>query len=162
MNTFEKIENAISTATVNGNFNSDLIEDKEIRRLALLTYINKTVKKNPESELRYYETADAFVYSQVGQYDHEQELLELSKVYERNQKEETQKAVKLDSSTIILGGKTALVIEKSNEYILGKFDNPTFSDKAYFTIGYFDDSYFGGRYDLSLVDATNDFVKRNQ
>ena len=61
MNTFEKIENAISTATINGNFNSDLIEDKELRRLALLTYINKTVKNNPESALREYQTADAYV-----------------------------------------------------------------------------------------------------
>ena len=79
MNTFEKIENAISTATVNGNFNSDLIEDKELRRLALLTYINKTVKKNPESALRDYETADAYVYSEVAHYD-------------QDQKEKTQKA----------------------------------------------------------------------
>tara|TARA_R100000315_G_scaffold49696_1_gene23866 strand:- start:1453 stop:1971 length:519 start_codon:yes stop_codon:yes gene_type:complete len=149
MNTFEKIENAISTATVNGNFNSDLIEDKELRRLALLTYINKTVKQNPDSALREYQTADAYVYSEVAHYDHDQ-------------KEKTQKAVKLDSSTIILGGKIALVIEKSDSYILGKFDNPTFSDKPYFTIGYFDDSYFGGHYDLSLVDATNDFVNRNK
>jgi hypothetical protein len=149
MNTFEKIENAISTATVNGNFNSDLIEDKELRRLALLTYINKTVKKNPESALREYQTADAYVYSEVAHYDHDQ-------------KEKTQKAVKLDSSTIILGGKIALVIEKSDSYILGKFDQPTFEDKPYFTIGYFDDSYFGGHYDLSLVDATNDFVNRNK
>ena len=149
MNTFEKIENAISTATVNGNFNSDLIEDKELRRLALLTYINKTVKQNPDSALREYQTADAYVYSEIAHYDHDQ-------------KEKTQKAVKLDSSTIILGGKIALVIEKSDSYILGKFDNPTFSDKPYFTIGYFDDSFFGGHYDLSLVDATNDFVNRNK
>ena len=149
MNTFEKIENAISTATVNGNFNSDLIEDKEWRRLALLTYINKTVKQNPDSALREYQTADAYVYSEIAHYDHDQ-------------KEKTQKAVKLDSSTIILGGKIALVIEKSDSYILGKFDNPTFDDKPYFTIGYFDDSYFGGHYDLSLVDATSDFVQRNK
>ena len=149
MNTFEKIENAILTATVKGNFNSDLIEDKELRRLALLTYINKTVKNNPESALREYQTADAYVYSEIAHYDHDQ-------------KEKTQKAVKLDSSTIILGGKIALVIEKSDSYILGKFDNPTFDDKPYFTIGYFDDSYFGGHYDLSLVDATSDFVQRNK
>ena len=109
MNTFEKIENAISTATVNGNFNSDLIEDKELRRLALLTYINKTVKKNPESALREYQTADAYVYSEVAHYDHDQELLEKTKIYERNQKEETQ--------TINLGGNTALVIEKSDTHI---------------------------------------------
>ena len=149
MNTFEKIENAISTATINGNFNSDLIEDKELRRLALLTYINKTVKNNPESALREYQTADAYVYSEVAHYEHDQ-------------KEKTQKAVKLDSSTIILGGKIALVIEKSDSYILGKFDQPTFEDKPYFTIGYFDDSYFGGHYDLSLVDATSDFVQHNK
>ena len=149
MNTFEKIENAISTATINGNFNSDIIEDKELRRLALLTYINKTVKNNPESALREYQTADAYVYSEVAHYEHDQ-------------KEKTQKAVKLDSSTIILGGKIALVIEKSDSYILGKFDQPTFEDKPYFTIGYFDDSYFGGHYDLSLVDATSDFVQRNK
>jgi len=147
MNTFEKIENAISTATVNGNFNSDLIEDKEIRKLAIQTYINKAVNKNPESALRDYKTTDWDVLENVALYDQDQK---------------TQKAVKLDSSTIILGGKTALVIEKSSEYILGKFDNPTFEDKPYFTIGYFDDSFFGGHYDLSLVDATNDFVNRNK
>ena len=147
MNTFEKIETAISTATVNGNFNSDLIEDKEIRRLALLTYINKTVKKNPESALRDYQTADSFVYSEVGQYDYDQ-------------KEKTQ--------TINLGGKTALVIEKSDTHILGKFNNPTFSDKPYFTIFYMVDpenselNFSMGSYDLSLVDATNDFINRNQ
>tara|TARA_E500000318_G_C3488859_1_gene183494 strand:+ start:32 stop:532 length:501 start_codon:yes stop_codon:yes gene_type:complete len=147
MNTFEKIETAISTATINGNFNSDLIEDKEIRRLALLTYINKTVKKNPESALRDYETADSYVYSEVGQYDYDQ-------------KQKTQ--------TINLGGNTALVIEKSDTHILGKFNYPTFSDKPYFTIFYMVDPENGelnftmGSYDLSLVDATNDFVKRNQ
>ncbi len=140
MNTFEKIENAISTATVNGNFNSDLIEDKDLRKLAIQTYINKTANENPESVLRdYMDVVDVSILEK-----------------------KTQHAVKLDSSTIILGGKTALVIEKSSEYILGKFDNPTFDDKPYFTIGYFDDSYFGGHYDLSLVDATNDFVQRNK
>ena len=51
INTFEKIENAITTATINGNFNSDLIGDKELRRLALLTYINKTVKNNPDCNM---------------------------------------------------------------------------------------------------------------
>ena len=149
MNTFEKIENAISTATVNGNFNSDLIEDKELRRLALLTYINKTVKENPESALREYQTADAYVYSEIAHYDHDQ-------------KEKTQKAVKLDSSTIILGGKIALVIEKSDSYILGKFDQPTFENKPYFTIAYHEDSYFGGQYDLDLETATANFVLRNK
>ena len=160
MNTFEKIENAISTATVNGNFNSDLIEDKELRRLALLTYINKTVKKNPESALREYQTADAYVYSEVAHYDHDQELLEKTKIYERNQKEETQ--------TINLGGNTALVIEKSDTHILGKFNYPTFSDKPYFTIFYMVDPVNGvynftmGSYDLNLIDATHDFIRRSQ
>ena len=145
MNTFQKIDTAISNATINGNFNSDLIEDKEIRRLALLTYINKTVKKNPESALRDYETADSYVYSEIGQYDY-------------NQKHQP---------IIIVGGKTALVIEKSADYILAKFNQPTFEDKPYFTIGYvldseFQDSFFSGHYDLSLVDATNDFINRNQ
>ena len=155
MNTFEKIENAISTATVNGNFNSDLIEDKELRRLALLTYINKTVKKNPDSALREYQTADSYVYSEIAHYDHDQ-------------KEKTQKAVKSDFSTINLGGNTALVIEKSDTHILGKFNYPTFSDKPYFTIFYMVDPENGelnfsmGTYDLSLLDATNDFIRRSQ
>ena len=154
MNTFEKIENAISTATVNGNFNSDLIEDKELRRLALLTYINKTVKKNPESALRDYQTADAYVYSEVAHYDHDQELVEKTKIYKRN--------------TINLGGKTALVIERSKTHILGKFNHPTFSDKPYFTIFYMVDPENGeynftmGSYDMSLIDATNDFIRRSQ
>ena len=140
MNTFEKIENAISTATINGNFNSDLIADKDLRKLAIQTYINKTANENPESALRdYMDVVDVSILEKKAQH-----------------------GVKLDSSTIILGGKTALVIEKSNEYILGKFDQPTFDDKPYFTIGYFDDSFFGGHYDLSLVDATNDFVQRNK
>jgi hypothetical protein len=147
MNTFEKIENAISTATVNGNFNSDLIEDKELRRLALLTYINKTVKNNPDSALREYQTADAYVYSEIAHYDHDQ-------------KDKIQ--------TINLGGNTALVIEKSDTHILGKFNYPTFSDKPYFTIFYMVDPENGeynfsmGSYDLNLIDATNDFIRRNQ
>ena len=58
--------------------------------------------------------------------------------------------------------ENALVIEQSSEYILGKFYAPTFEDKPYFTIGHFQDSYFGGHYDMNLIDATNDFVKRNQ
>ena len=154
MNTFEKIENAISTATVNGNFNSDLIEDKELRRLALLTYINKTVKQNPDSVLREYQTADAYVYSEIAHYDHDQELVEKTKIYKRN--------------TINLGGKTALVIEKSETHILGKFNHPTFSDKPYFTIFYMVDPENGeynftmGSYDMSLIDATNDFIRRSQ
>ena len=133
MNTFEKIENAISTATVNGNFNSDLIADKELRKLAIQMYINKTANENPESALRdYMDVVDVSVLE------------------------------KKTPTTINLGGKTALVIEQSSEYILGKFYAPTFEDKPYFTIGHFQDSYFGGHYDMNLIDATNDFVKRNQ
>ena len=140
MNTFEKIENAISTATVNGNFNSDLIADKDLRKLAIQTYINKTANENPESVLREY-----------------MDVVDVS-ILEKK----TQKAVNLDSSTIILGGKIALVIEKSDSYILGKFDQPTFEDKPYFTIAYHEDSYFGGQYDLDLETATANFIKRNQ
>lgn len=131
--TLENIKTAISNATIDGNFNSDLIDNASLRELAINHYAKSIVESGANTVLKdYVDTAPV------------------------------KTAVKLDSSTIILGGKTALVIEKGNEYILGKFDNPTFSDKAYFTIGYFDDSYFSGHYDLSLIDATNDFVKRNQ
>ena len=131
--TLENIKTAISNATIDGNFNSDLIDNASLRKLAINHYAKSIVESGANTVLKdYVDTAPV------------------------------KTAVKLDSSTIILGGKTALVIEKGNEYILGKFDNPTFSDKAYFTIGYFDDSYFSGHYDLSLIDATNDFVKRNQ
>ena len=147
--TYSVFKNREGPSHIPNEINSDLIEDKELRRLALLTYINKTVKQNPDSALREYQTADAYVYSEIAHYDHDQ-------------KEKTQKAVKLDSSTIILGGKIALVIEKSDSYILGKFDQPTFEDKPYFTIAYHEDSYFGGQYDLDLETATANFIKRNQ
>jgi len=134
MNTsIENIKTAISNATVDGNFNSDLIEDSAMRELAIKQYVKTVVDSGADTVLKnFVDTAPV------------------------------KKAVKLDSSTIILGGKTALVIEKSSEYILGKFDQPTFEDKPYFTIAYHEDSYFGGHYDLSLVDATNDFVQRNK
>ena len=139
MNTFEKIENAITTATVNGNFNSDLIEDKELRKLAIQTYINKTANENPESVLRdYMDVVDVSILE------------------------------KKTPTTINLGGNTALVIEKSETHILGKFNHPTFSDKPYFTIFYMVDPENGeynftmGSYDMSLLDATNDFIRRSQ
>jgi len=139
MNTFEKIETAISNATINGNFNSDLIVDKDLRKLAIQTYINKTANENPASVLRdYMDVVDVSILE------------------------------KKTPTTINLGGNTALVIEKSNTHILGKFNHPTFSDKPYFTIFYMVDPENGeynftmGSYDMSLLDATNDFVKRNQ
>ena len=139
--TQENIATAISNATVDGNFNSDLIENATMRKLAINQYAKSVINSGADTVLKdYFDTSTNIIAHD----------------------DTPQKAVKLDSSTIILGGKTALVIEKSNEYILGKFDNPTFSDKPYFTIGYFDDSYFSGHYDLSLVDATNDFVQRNK
>jgi len=137
----ENIKTAISNATIDGNFNSDLIDNASLRKLAINHYAKSIVKSGANTVLKDYVDTSTNVIAHTAP---------------------AQTAVNLDSSTIILGGKTALVIEKGNEYILGKFDNPTFSDKAYFTIGYFDDSYFSGHYDLSLIDATNDFVKRNQ
>tara|TARA_A100001011_G_C13905365_1_gene672800 strand:+ start:178 stop:597 length:420 start_codon:yes stop_codon:yes gene_type:complete len=139
MNTFEKIETAISNATINGNFNSDLIVDKDLRKLAIQTYINKTANENPASVLRdYMDVVDVSILE------------------------------KKTPTTINLGGNTALVIEKSNTHILGKFNHPTFSDKPYFTIFYMVDPENGeynftmGSYDMSLLDATNDFIRRNQ
>ena len=38
-----QINNAISTATTNGNFNSDLIENLDVRKLAIQEYINRLV-----------------------------------------------------------------------------------------------------------------------
>ena len=104
MNTFEKSKIAISTATVNGNFNSDLIEDKELRRPALLTYINKTVKENPESALREYQTADAFVYSEVAN-------MIITK------KRRPKSTACLTFSTIILAVLSPRLSKKSDSYI---------------------------------------------
>ena len=132
MNTsIENIKTAISNATVDGNFNSDLIEDSAMRELAIKQYVKTVVDSGADTVLKNFVDTAPVVESPAYQ-------------------------------LIILGGKSALVIEKSDSYILGKFDQPTFEDKPYFTIGYFDDSYFGGHYDLSLVDATNDFVQRNK
>ena len=38
-----QINNAISNATTNGNFNSDLIENLDVRKLAIQEYINRLV-----------------------------------------------------------------------------------------------------------------------
>ena len=137
--TQENIATAISNATIDGNFNSDLIQNPTMRKLAVNQYAKNVVRSGANTVLKDYVDTSTNIVAHT---------------------ETPTRAVNLDSSTIILGGKTALVIEKSNEYILGKFDNPTFDDKPYFTIGYFDDSYFNGHYDLSLIDATNDFVNR--
>ena len=86
---------------------------------------------------------------------------------------------------IIIGGKLAFIIEKGKTplehdgkgFILAKFDNPTFSDKAYFTIFYSEEdkhpksfrqgffrhnniSYSNGNYDLDLTSAVSDFNRR--
>jgi hypothetical protein len=74
--------------------------------------------------------------------------------------------------TINIGGKTAFIIERGKTplghngkgFIIAKFDNPTFSDKAYFTIFYSEEdndiSYSNGNYDLDLTSAVNDFNRR--
>jgi hypothetical protein len=73
---------------------------------------------------------------------------------------------------VIVGGKTAFIIEKGKTplkqsglgFILAKFDNPTFSDKAYFTIFFSENendiSFSNGHYDLDLTTAVNDFNRR--
>ena len=137
--TLENIKTAISNATIDGNFNSDLIENASLRKLAVNHYAKQIVKSGANTVLKDYVDTSTNIVAHT---------------------ETPTKAVNLDSSTIILGGKTALVIEKSSEYILGKFDNPTFDDKPYFTIAYHEDSFFSGHYDLNIIDATNDFVNR--
>ena len=133
-----QINTAISHATIDGNFNSDLIVNVKLKKLAIQEYINRIAESGESSVLNEFQKPV-----------------------------ESQTATPLDSSTVIIGGKTALVIEKSDSYILGKFDNPTFSDKAYFTIFYFVDiendneiSFSMGNYDLDLTTAINDFNKR--
>tara|TARA_R100001443_G_scaffold60436_2_gene70780 strand:+ start:104 stop:541 length:438 start_codon:yes stop_codon:yes gene_type:complete len=139
--TTTQINTAISTATINGNFNSDLIENVKLKKLAIQEYINRIAESGESSVLNDYQKPI-----------------------------ESQTATPLDSSTVIIGGKTALIIEKSQDYILAKFDSPTFSDKAYFTISYVEGKYideenkgisfFSGHYDLDLTTAINDFNKR--
>ena len=140
--TLENIKTAISNATIDGNFNSDLIENSRLRKLAVNHYAKQIVKSNPDSVLKdYVDTSTNVIgYSET---DSTNDM-----------------PISPDSDIIVLGGKTALVIEQSSEYILGKFYAPTFEDKPYFTIGHFQDSYFSGHYDMNLIDATNDFVNR--
>ena len=142
--TLENIKTAISNATIYGNFNSDLIENSRLRKLAVNHYAKSIVKSGANTVLKDYVDTSTNV---VG-YSESDSTNDMP--------------ISPDSDIIVLGGKTALVIEQSSEYILGKFYAPTFEDKPYFTIGHFQDSYFGGHYDMNLIDATNDFVKRNQ
>jgi len=142
-----QINNAISHATIDGNFNSDLIENLELRKLAIQRYINN----NPELK---------------------SDLVEKHNVTMVDIDSEIQTVTPLDSSTVIIGGKTALIIEKGKTpleqnglgFILGKFNNPTFSDKAYFTIFFSENeegiSFSNGHYDLDLETAINDFNRR--
>jgi hypothetical protein len=142
--TLENIKTAISNATIDGNFNSDLIENASLRKLAVNHYAKSIVKSGANTVLKDY-------------VDTSTNVIGYSEPDSTN-----------DISTINLGGNTALVIEKSDTHILGKFNHPTFSDKPYFTIFYMVDPENGeynfsmGSYDLSLIDATNDFIRRNQ
>ena len=133
--TTTQINNAISHATIDGNFNSDLIVNVKLKKLAIQEYINRIAESGESSVLNEFQKPV-----------------------------ESQTAKPLDSSTVIIGGKTALIIEKAEDYILAKFDDPTFSDKAYFTIAYIEEnkdiSFFSGHYDLDLSTAINDFNKR--
>ena len=135
MNTsIENIKTVISNATVDGNFNSDLIEDSAMRELAIKQYVKTVVDSGADTVLKNFVDTAPVVESPAYQ-------------------------------LIILGGKSALVIEKSADYILGKFKSPTFEDKPYFTIGYSFDIdpngyFYSGHYDLTLVDAIADFDKR--
>ena len=142
--TLENIKTAISNATIDGNFNSDLIENSRLRKLAVNHYAKSIVKSGANTVLKDY-------------VDTSTNVIGYSEPDSTN-----------DISTINLGGNTALVIEKSDTHILGKFNHPTFSDKPYFTIFYMVDPENGelnfsmGTYDLSLLDATNDFIRRTQ
>jgi len=142
--TLENIKTAISNATIDGNFNSDLIDNASLRKLAINHYAKSIVRSGANTVLKDY-------------VDTSTNVIGYSEPDSAN-----------DISTINLGGNTALVIEKSNTHILGKFNYPTFSDKPYFTIFYMVDPENGelnfsmGSYDLNLIDATNDFIRRNQ
>ena len=54
MTHLEQINSAISQATIDGNFNSDLISDLNLRKLAIQEYINRTCENEPNSELAPY------------------------------------------------------------------------------------------------------------
>ena len=146
--TIENIKTAISNATIDGNFNSDLIENSRLRKLAVNHYAKQIVKSNPDSVLKDYVDTSTNV---IGYSEPDSAPAKTQQVFNK---------------FIDIGGKTALVVEQTSDYILGKFANPTFSDKAYFTVGYVTNNgisdYFSGHYDMNLIDATNDFIKRNQ
>jgi hypothetical protein len=149
--TLENIKTDISNATIDGNFNSDLIENASLRKLAINHYAKSIVSSGANTVLKDYVDTSTNV---IGYSD---------------SASENDMPISPDSDVIVIGGKTALVIEQTyfdavtdSNYILGKFYAPTFEDKPYFTIGHFQDSYFGGHYDMTLIDATNDFVKRSQ
>ena len=146
--TLENIKTAISNATIDGNFNSDLIENASLRKLAVNHYAKQIVKSGANTVLKDYVDTSTNV---IGYSELDSAPVKTQQVFNR---------------FIDIGGKTALVVEQSSDYILGKFANPTFSDKAYFTIGYTTDNgisnYFWGNYDMNLIDATNDFIRRNQ
>jgi hypothetical protein len=149
--TLENIKTAISNATIDGNFNSDLIENASLRKLAINHYAKSIVSSGANTVLKDYVDTSTNV---IGYSD---------------SASENDMPISPDSDVIVIGGKTALVIEQTyfdavtdSNYILGKFYAPTFEDKPYFTIGHFQDSYFGGHYDMTLIDATNDFINRNK
>lgn len=52
--TLDQINSAISQATIDGNFNSDLISDLNLRKLAIQQYINNTCENEPNSSLAPY------------------------------------------------------------------------------------------------------------
>ena len=54
MTHLDQINSAISQATIDGNFNSDLISDLNLRKLAIQEYINRTCENEPSSELAPY------------------------------------------------------------------------------------------------------------
>ena len=146
--TLENIKTAISNATIDGNFNSDLIENSRLRKLAVNHYAKSIVKSGADTVLKDYVDTSTNV---IGYSELDSAPVKTQQVFNK---------------FIDIGGKTALVVEQSSDYILGKFANPTFSDKAYFTIGYVTNNgisnYFSGHYDMTLIDATNDFIRRNQ
>ena len=146
--TIENIKTAISNATIDGNFNSDLIENSRLRKLAVNHYAKSIVKSGANTVLKDYVDTSTNV---IGYSELDSAPVKTQQVFNK---------------FIDIGGKTALVVEQSSDYILGKFANPTFSDKAYFTIGYVTNNgisnYFWGNYDMNLIDATNDFIRRNQ
>jgi hypothetical protein len=58
------INDAISLATIDGNFNSDLIANEELKRLCILAYTNKICSENPDSVLAPYQVSDSFIASE--------------------------------------------------------------------------------------------------